>query len=67
MYLTFNFSFIFWQEYEYQRSDEARFVKDLDRFEMILQAHEYETQQVGKGGLQEFFDSTKGIEKSYKQ
>ncbi len=48
------------QEYEYQKSDEARFVKDLDRFEMILQAYEYEKQQKGKKSLQEFFESTKG-------
>ncbi|XP_072029439.1 5'-deoxynucleotidase HDDC2-like [Amphiura filiformis] len=52
--------FELWEEYEYQKSDEARFVKDLDRFEMILQAYEYEKQQKGNKGLQEFFESTKG-------
>ncbi len=30
------------QEYESQTSSEAKAVKDLDRFEMILQAFEYE-------------------------
>ena len=31
-----------WQEYEDGETAEARFVKDLDKFEMILQAYEYE-------------------------
>ena len=31
-----------WEEYEAQETDEARFVKDLDKFDMILQAAEYE-------------------------
>ena len=35
-------------------------MKDLDRFDMILQAHEYEQSHKGSGKLQEFFDSTKG-------
>lgn len=50
-----------WQEYEAQETGEAKFVKDLDRFEMILQAHEYEEseEKTGSGWLQEFFDSTK--------
>ena len=50
-----------WQEYEAQETNEAKFVKDLDRFEMILQAHEYEDSEgkSGKGWLQEFFDCTK--------
>lgn len=30
-----------WQEYEAQRTAEARFVKDLDRFEAFLQARAY--------------------------
>ncbi|KAL5015532.1 hypothetical protein ScPMuIL_009802 [Solemya velum] len=52
--------FNLWEDYEYMRSREAIFVKDLDKFDMILQAHEYE--QLGKrsGDLQEFFDGTKG-------
>lgn len=50
-----------WKEYEAQETEEARFVKDLDRFEMILQAHEYEESEgkTGTGWLQEFFDCTK--------
>ncbi|KAI8461675.1 HD domain-containing protein [Phakopsora pachyrhizi] len=31
-----------WNEYEVQETKEARFVKDLDRFELALQAVEYE-------------------------
>lgn len=50
-----------WQEYEAQETQEAKFVKDLDKFEMILQAHEYEVseEKSGTGWLQEFFDFTK--------
>ncbi|XP_066555838.1 5'-deoxynucleotidase HDDC2 [Amia ocellicauda] len=52
--------FDLWEEYEYQTSLEARLVKDLDLFEMILQAYEYEVQEKSPRRLQEFFDSTKG-------
>lgn len=31
-----------WHEYEEAKSPEALFVKDLDKFEMIVQALEYE-------------------------
>ena len=31
-----------WEEYESRSTPEARFVKDLDRIEMALQASEYE-------------------------
>jgi len=46
-----------WQEYEDQSTAEARFVKDLDRFEMAAQALEYE-QAHGSQTLQPFFDSS---------
>ncbi|EKM50521.1 uncharacterized protein PHACADRAFT_129797 [Phanerochaete carnosa HHB-10118-sp] len=46
-----------WQEYEAQESSEARFVKDLDRFEMASQAFEYERNHDMKT-LQSFFDSS---------
>ncbi|XP_041481916.1 5'-deoxynucleotidase HDDC2-like [Lytechinus variegatus] len=49
-----------WKEYEEQSSAEARFVKDLDRFEMISQAFQYEKRENKPGLLQEFFDSTQG-------
>ncbi|GLV41694.1 uncharacterized protein CBL_13367 [Carabus blaptoides fortunei] len=47
------------KEYETQSSDEAKFVKDIDRFDMVLQAFEYEKRANQPGTLQEFFDSTK--------
>jgi len=50
-----------WYEYEKQETAEARAVKDLDRFDMIMQAAEYEQITGKKGSLQEFFDSTKGV------
>ena len=31
-----------WKEYEEGITDEARFVKQIDKLEMIIQAHEYE-------------------------
>ena len=48
------------QEYELQESAESRFVKDLDRLDMVIQAYEYEQQEQRPGFLQEFFDSTEG-------
>ncbi|XP_030054347.1 5'-deoxynucleotidase HDDC2 [Microcaecilia unicolor] len=49
-----------WEEYEGQSSAEAKFVKDLDQCEMILQALEYEELEKNPGRLQEFYDSTAG-------
>ncbi|KII87458.1 hypothetical protein PLICRDRAFT_55414 [Plicaturopsis crispa FD-325 SS-3] len=46
-----------WGEYEAGQTDEARFVKDLDRFEMAAQAFEYERNE-GAQTLQPFFDSS---------
>jgi putative hydrolase of HD superfamily len=48
------------QEYEEQKTPEARLVKELDKFDMILQAFEYETIESRPHGLQEFFDSANG-------
>ena len=47
-------------EYEAQKTPEAVFVKDLDRFEMILQAQNYEDDESNPGRLQEFFDGVQG-------
>ncbi|MPC54574.1 HD domain-containing protein 2 [Portunus trituberculatus] len=47
-------------EYEEQKTKEAKLVKDLDKFDMILQAFEYETDQDRAGTLEEFFKSTEG-------
>ncbi|KAG2011278.1 HD domain-containing protein [Coprinopsis cinerea AmutBmut pab1-1] len=46
-----------WREYEEGKTPEAKFVKDLDRFEMASQALEYERNQ-GIPTLQPFFDSS---------
>jgi putative hydrolase of HD superfamily len=51
-----------WEEYECGESIESRFVKDIDKFEMILQADEYESEQGLK--LDAFFESTKGYFKT---
>ncbi|KAI9917156.1 hypothetical protein PsorP6_012362 [Peronosclerospora sorghi] len=46
-----------WQEYEAGVTEEAKIVKDFDKFEMILQADEYERAQ--NVSLDDFFQSTK--------
>jgi len=46
-----------WQEYEDGITPEAKFVKDLDRFEMATQASEYEMNH-GAQTLQPFFDAS---------
>ncbi|XP_023086417.1 HD domain-containing protein 2 isoform X2 [Piliocolobus tephrosceles] len=48
------------EEYETQSSAEAKFVKQLDQCEMILQASEYEDLEHEPGRLQDFYDSTAG-------
>lgn len=48
-----------WKEYEENKTTEAILVKDLDAFDMVFQAHEYEKSQNRPLELQEFFDSTK--------
>ncbi|XP_014676664.1 PREDICTED: HD domain-containing protein 2-like [Priapulus caudatus] len=49
-----------WEEYEAQETPEARVVKDLDRFDMVLQAYEYERLEDRPGELQDFYRSTQG-------
>lgn len=49
------------EEYEAGETPEAKFVKDLDRFEMALQASEYEKRApegIPSSRLQPFFDSS---------
>ncbi|XP_055665442.1 5'-deoxynucleotidase HDDC2 isoform X2 [Falco peregrinus] len=48
------------EEYENQCTAEAKFVKQLDHCEMILQAFEYEEMENTPGRLQDFYDSTAG-------
>ncbi|KAF8074550.1 HD domain-containing protein [Lyophyllum atratum] len=45
-----------WTEYEERETPEAKFVKDLDRFELAAQASEYE--RCGAKTLQPFFDGS---------
>ncbi|XP_038208336.1 5'-deoxynucleotidase HDDC2 [Zerene cesonia] len=49
-----------YMEYETQSSPEAKFAKDLDRYDMILQAFEYEKRENSPKILEEFFTSTYG-------
>lgn len=44
-----------WHEYEDQTSIEAKFVKDLDKFEMLVQCFEYERMYKGKKDLSQFY------------
>ncbi|KAM0755387.1 hypothetical protein T439DRAFT_1981 [Meredithblackwellia eburnea MCA 4105] len=46
-----------WNEYEDRETPESKVTKDLDLFELCLQAHEYEQSQQTKG-LQEWFLDT---------
>lgn len=48
------------REYEKQESAEAKYVKDLDRLDLIMQAFEYEERDKIPGQLEEFFASTSG-------
>lgn len=48
-----------WKEYEEGTTAEALLVKDLDAFDMIFQALEYEKSQNRPLELQQFFDSTR--------
>ena len=51
-----------WKEYDKAETPEARYVKDLDKLEMILQADEYEEEQ--NVDVQQFFDNTKDVFKT---
>ncbi|KAK1133328.1 hypothetical protein K0M31_011143 [Melipona bicolor] len=48
------------REYEKQESPEAKYVKDLDRLDLIMQAYEYEKRDNIPGKLEEFFSATDG-------
>jgi len=48
-----------WHEYEDRKTPEGKAVKDLDRFEMVLQADEYESKHADLD-LSEFFNSVRG-------
>lgn len=57
---------IHFQEYEEQKTKESQLVMDLDRFDMILQAFEYEEKEKSPKFLEEFFTSTEGFFKTPK-
>ncbi|GAO47379.1 metal dependent phosphohydrolase [Saitoella complicata NRRL Y-17804] len=44
-----------WEEYENCSTKEARFVKDVDKFELLLQAVEYERAGKGDMDLEQFY------------
>ncbi|KAF2256579.1 P-loop containing nucleoside triphosphate hydrolase protein [Trematosphaeria pertusa] len=43
-----------WVEYEECKTPEARFVREMDKFECLIQAHEYEQMTFGEKDLEEF-------------
>ncbi|XP_076359876.1 5'-deoxynucleotidase HDDC2 isoform X5 [Tachypleus tridentatus] len=49
-----------WEEYSQQTTAESKAVKDLDKFDMLLQAFEYEKLLKSPKKLQNFFDNNKG-------
>lgn len=49
-----------YKEYEKKETPESKFVKDLDRFDLVFTASEYERKEEGSEELQEFFDVTRG-------
>lgn len=48
-----------YKEYEAKETAEAKFVKDLDRFDLLFTATEYEKRDNTPKKMQEFFDVTK--------
>ncbi|CCC71432.1 hypothetical protein NCAS_0H01220 [Naumovozyma castellii] len=50
-----------WWDYEECRSMEARYVKDIDKYEVLLQCFEYERLYKGEKNLQEFFTAVELI------
>lgn len=50
-----------WLDYEEIRCIEARYVKDIDKYEMIQQAWDYEQEYGAKYDLSEFYKSRDGI------
>lgn len=49
-----------YKEYEAKETAEAKFVKDLDRFDLVASSVFYEKRDETPGRLQEFFDVTEG-------
>ncbi|KAF3924414.1 hypothetical protein AA313_de0207105 [Arthrobotrys entomopaga] len=53
------------EEYEAQETKEAVFVKDIDVYDMILQAFEYEKEYKGKKSLQRFMKAERRLKTEY--
>jgi putative hydrolase of HD superfamily len=51
----------YWLDYEEIRTPEARYVKDIDKFEMLLQSFEYEKQFEGEKRLDQFWSARSSI------
>ena len=43
-----------WVDYEDGRTPEARYMREMDKFECLIQAHEYEQRTYGEKDLDEF-------------
>lgn len=43
-----------WEEYEYGKTPEGCWMKEMDKFECLTQAHEYEQRTFGEKDLDEF-------------
>lgn len=50
-----------WLDYEHQRNFEAKIVKDIDKYELLIQAYQYEVKNEGKVDLTEFFGAREMI------
>ena len=48
-----------WKEYEEQKSDEAKFVKKIDKLDMVLQSKIYAEQQGEESLFAEFYENSK--------
>ena len=49
---------LLWQEYQENKTPEAKFVHDLDKVEMVLQAWEYQSTNRTTENLEEFFQTS---------
>jgi putative hydrolase of HD superfamily len=51
-----------WNEFEAGETEEAKFAQDLDKFEMLLQAVEYERSMTGEKDLSSFISVARKIQ-----
>ena len=50
-----------WNEYEFQSTTEGRYVKDIDKYEMLVQCFEYERVYGNKRDLSQFYGAVQSI------